>query len=129
MWSGGCGLHVLQSVYARQRGMDFLFFGYHIQHCWPSEKIGRKEIILRFFFPRDLARKKKPWGEKVVIESRPGVDFSKFWALDQIWLTVFFFFRTKIPREKKNRKIVRQVGRKEDICDNQKKKPYPFDCG
>ena len=33
-----------------QRGMVFLFFGYHIQNCRSSQKIGRKEIILRFFF-------------------------------------------------------------------------------
>ena len=45
--------------------MVFLFFGYHIQNCRSSEKIGRKEIILRFFFlPQGLARKNKTVSEK-----------------------------------------------------------------
>ena len=39
-----------------------------------------------------------------------------------------FFFGQKSRGKKKNREIVRQGGRKEDICDNRKKKPYPFGC-
>ena len=37
-----------------------------------------------------------------------------------------FFFPDKNPEGKKNRKIVGQGGRKEDICDNQKKKTIPL---
>ena len=49
------------------------------------------------------------------------MDFSEFWDLDQIWWTVFFFPDKNPEGKKKTRKIVRQGGRKEDICDNRKK--------
>ena len=106
--------------------MVFLFSGYHIQNCRSSEKIGRKEIILRFFFfPRDLTRKRKPWGKKSLLNPDRVWIFLGYGILYQIWLTVFFF-PDKNPEEKKKRKIVRHGGRKEDICDNQKKKTIPL---
>ena len=81
-----------------------------------------KEMILRFFFPRALAQKKNRW-----VKSRDliltGCGFFQVLGFRSN-LVDGFFFRTKIPREKKTRKIVRQGGRKEDICDNRKKKKH-----
>ena len=80
------------------KGYGFLFYGYHMQNCRSSEKTGRKEIILRFFSPRDLAKKKESRGVKSRDLIPSGcVFFQPLGLRDRIWLTVFF--RTKIPRE------------------------------
>ena len=48
------------SLLATQSPMVFYFPCYHIQKCRSSKKVGRKDIILRFFFfPRDPVWKKK----------------------------------------------------------------------
>ena len=52
------------------KGYGF-FFKVQIQNCRSSTKIGRKEKIERFFFPRDLAGKKNR-DEKIAI-------FFKIW--------------------------------------------------
>ena len=50
-----CATQRSSDVCAVQRGVVFYFPSYHIQKCRSSQKIGRKEIISRFFFfPRDL---------------------------------------------------------------------------
>ena len=106
--------------------MVFLFPGNHIPKCRWSKKIGRKEVILRFFFfPRDLGWKKKPWQKKVIIEPQKVCIFSNF-GLDTKFGWRFFFSPLQIPKEKKNRKIGHQGGREEIVCDYREKiKPYP----
>ena len=79
--------------------MFFLFLGYHIQNCRSSEKIDRKEIILRFFFPsRFGTKKKKPGGKRSSFDPDGCVFFQVLGFRSN--LVDGFFFRTKIPRGK-----------------------------
>ena len=111
----------------RVKGVGFFFLsGNHIQNCRSTEKIGRKEIILRFFFSLGIWHEKK--NREVNIRDFFPNRFGFFPTLGLRRSLVDGFFFCQKPREKKkNRKIIRQRGRKEVICDYRKiKKPTPF---
>ena len=115
-----------------------LFFPcYHIQKCRSSKKVGRKDIILRFFFSLGIlfGKKKTAWeidcfffyflSHISVIYLIPGLALRPNQILKNSLR--FFFFQTPKPEGKKNRKIGFQKGRQEIICDNMEKiKPWGF---
>ena len=80
--------------------MVFLFFGNHIQNCRSSEKIGRKEIILRFFFPSGIGMKKKNRGVKNRDLIPTGCGFFQVLGF-RTNLVDGFFFPDKNPEGKK----------------------------
>ena len=93
--------NIVSEIVYGQRGVVFLFPGNHIPKYRWSKKIGRKEVILRFFFfPRDLGWKKKPWQKKVIIEPQKVCIFSNF-GLDTKFGWRFFFFTPPDPEGKK----------------------------
>ena len=86
--------------FSNQRGMVFLFFGNHIQNCRSSEKIGRKEIILRFFFSLGNWHEKKNRGVKNRDLIPTGCGFFQVLGF-RTNLVDGFFFPDKNPEGKK----------------------------
>ena len=112
------------SIAHSTKGGWFLIFGYHIQNCRSSEKVVRKEITLRFFFPLDLARKKNRG-----IKSRDFIPTvcGFFQVLGFISnLVDGFFFPDKNPEGKKTVKSsARKEGRGTHVITKKKHTPLP----
>ena len=113
------------TTHSHQRGMVFLFFGYHIQNCRSSEKIGRKEMILRFFFPSGFGTKKKNRWEKSRGLILTGRGFFQVVGFRSNFVNGFFFGRKSRGKKKQVKSSVRKEGRRTYVI-TKKKKPYPF---
>ena len=102
-----CAVNTLEVfTYTLSEGDSFFISRLSIQNCRSSEKTGRKEIILRFFSPRDLAKKKESRGVKSRDLIPSGcVFFQPLGLRDRIWLTIFF--SNQNPEGIKTRKIDR----------------------